>query len=156
MNQMRALQRRFISPFSYIDAMSALTDFLLELTDHELAAFYHFRYEQFMQGSKDKILKELENRSIHVGSIPDYLERNDSDKHKIIENDLCPRCMSSKFYTSHEVETITYSYASVDLDVDYKTCLVCLFSEEKEGNVSSSFGFVTGLGFISRLMNRKR
>ena len=134
--------------------MSKLATFLSELSDRELAAFYHFRFTEFMKGSQEKILAELETRSMEIESISTYLKRDELDTFRIMENNLCPRCMSSKFYTSHEVETMTYSYATVDLKVDYRTCLVCHYSQDKvEGE---STGFVGPIGFIRKLVNRQK
>lgn len=109
-----------------------------------------------MKGSKEKILAELASRSMEIDSIESYLDRKELDKYKIIEKQLCPRCMSSKFYTSNEIETVTYSYASVELKVDYRTCLVCLYSQDKVENENGSFGLVGPLGFIRKLINRKK
>jgi len=132
--------------------MSKLASFLSELSDHELKAFYHFRYKQFMKGSQEKIDLEMQSRGI----LPvDFEEVFRKARHFTYEADpnVCPRCLSERFYTSHEVETITYHYATVELDVDYKTCLVCLYSQDKE---ESESGFVGPLGFISKLINRKK
>lgn len=46
-------------------------------------------------------------------------------------------------------------FISIDLEVDYKTYLICLYSEEKEQN-SQGNGFDGPLGFIRKLVNRKR
>lgn len=151
--------KEFIKRFSYLDHMSKLAAFLSELSDHELRAFHHFRFDQFMKGSKEKITLELENRQISFNN-PDEFE-----KHLQLAREegiftkrasLCPRCLSEKFYTSHEVETITYHYASVNLDVDYRTCLVCLYSQDKVDNETDRIGAVGPIGFIRKLINRKR
>ena len=130
--------------------MSKLQEFLDVLSDSELANFYLYRYEQFLKGSKDKIDAELSKRNISKENIEIYRLEN-----KVISEDKCPRCGSNKFYNSTEIETITYSYASVDLEVDYKTCLVCLYSEEKELGGSSQH-YVGPFGFIRGLINRKK
>ena len=130
--------------------MSKLQVFLDELTDSELANFYIYRYEQFLKGSKEKIDAELEKRTMSKTCISEYVIK--SSKEFL---DTCPRCSSNKFYLSTEIESITYSYASIDLEVDYRTCLVCLYSEEKEKNERKS-GYVTLFTFIRALINRKK
>lgn len=132
--------------------MSKLASFLSELSDHELKAFYHFRYKQFMKGSQEKIDAEMQTRGI----LPvDFEEIFRQARHFTYEPDpnVCPRCLSEKFHTAHEVEIISYSYATEELDVDYKTCLVCLYSQDKE---ESESGFVGPFGFIYKLINRKK
>lgn len=129
--------------------MSKLQTFLDELTDGELANFYTYRYEQFLKGSKEKIDAELDKRAMIKTRILEYVVKSVQKS-----TEQCPRCGSTKFYNSPEIETITYSTASVDLEVDYRTCLVCLYSEEKENNKRKS-GHVGPFGFIRALINRK-
>ncbi|HLV40749.1 MAG TPA: hypothetical protein VKY37_00590 [Brumimicrobium sp.] len=130
--------------------MSKLQTFLDELTDSELISFYNYRYEQFMELSKDKIDSELIKRGI---------QKEDFDQFKvdILSNTegRCPRCGSQKFYNSEEIETITYSIASLDLEVDYKTCLICLYSEDKE-NGRGPQSHVSLIGYIRALIMRKK
>ena len=139
--------------------MSKLAAFISELSDHELRSFHHFRFEQFMKGSKEKIILEMEKRGIAANphdEFEHYLTRAKKEGVFTKAESLCPRCLSEKFYTSHEVETITYHYASVDLDVDYRTCLVCLYSQDKLDNQTDGIGAVGPIGFIRKLINRKR
>src|SRR5690554_7926941 len=95
--------------------MSKLQTFLDELTDSELVSFYNYRYEQFMKSSKVKIDSELIKRG---------MQKEDFDHYRvdILANteERCPQCGSQKFYNSKEIETVTYSVASIDLEVDYK------------------------------------
>ncbi|MDG1333140.1 MAG: hypothetical protein P8P74_12475 [Crocinitomicaceae bacterium] len=138
--------------------MSKLAAFLTELSDHELRAFHHFRFNEFMKGSKEKITLEMEKRGISSPN-PDEFEA----QLKISSEDgffpnraaLCPRCLSEKFYTRHEIETISYSIASFEVDADYKTCLVCHYSEGNDENAGKTT-HVTAGGFLWRLLNRKR
>jgi hypothetical protein len=99
--------------------MSRLQHFLDELTDYELLQFRNYRYEQFLKGSKEKIDAEFEKRELDP-TYPSAFKKALSEPLA----EFCPRCESSKFYNATEIETITYSYASVDLEVDYRTCLV--------------------------------
>lgn len=126
--------------------MSKLTNFLEELNDQELVSFYHFRYEQFIKHSKEKIDQEIDFRGLDRSNLVLNVEGN-------LQEDLCSRCGSSKFYTSNEIETITYSYASLDLNMNYKTCLVCLYCEEKESG-ESGHRFVGMFSFVKALFSR--
>lgn len=130
--------------------MSKVQQFLDELTDNELLGFFHFRYSEFLQGSKDKIDAEIQKRRLNVEAFDPSVARSDHSDEK-----NCPRCGSSKFYNSTEIETITYSYASVDIKTDYKTCLVCLYCEEKDVGFNGNRN-VSGFGFIRALINRRK
>ena len=132
--------------------MSKLASFLSTLSDHELKALFHFRYKQFLKGSQEKIDAEMNRRGIlpvdqeaHIINARQFAPKNNPN--------VCPQCLSEKFYTAHEVESITYSYATVELNVEYRTCLICLYSQDRE---ESSTGHVGPLGFIHRLINRKK
>ncbi len=132
--------------------MSKLATFLSELSDHELKAFFHFRYTQFLKGSQEKIDAEMKKRGIipvdqeeHIKKARQFAPKNNPN--------VCPQCLSEKFYTAHEVESITYSYATIELNVEYRTCLICLYSQEKEENFT---GHVGPMGFIYKLINRRK
>lgn len=110
--------------------MSKLLNFLKTLTDFELAQFYKYRYNQFLPNSKDKIVSELKERDMNIMDLDSYKQK----KHISNQKTLCPKCHSSKFYTASERETIEFVRSTIEVDEYYKTCLVCLFSEEKPKN----------------------
>ncbi len=126
--------------------MSRLQDFLNQLSDWELVNFRKYRYDQFIKNSQQRIDDEIQKRNLNLEAVK--FDGND-------EPLSCPRCLSSKYYDSTEVETITYSYASVDLEVDVRTCLVCLYSGKTQ-ETNSKEKLVGPVGFLSRLMNRKK
>ncbi len=133
--------------------MSRLQSFLEELTDQELVNFYHYRYQEFLKDSKSRIDSEIDKRGLDEQQMNQF---NHFPKYNSIlegNGEYCPRCISSKFYTSHELESITYS--TVEFEVDYRVCLVCLYSAEKDGN-EKSYRSVSGFGFLRSLINRKR
>lgn len=134
--------------------MSKLQDFLDELTNRELASFYQHRYSQFMPNSQEKIDAEFTKREMNQSRLSDYTLTKEEVSSLVASRQICPNCFSTKFYYSTEIETITYSYASVDMKVDYKTCLVYLHQEEKDSDDKNKF--LTGFGFIKALMNRKK
>ena len=131
--------------------MSKLQEFLSILSNHELARFYEYRYPEFLKGSKEKIDEELKRRAMDKNNLSPHINPHNHQENSTV----CPQCYSSKFYTSTEIETVNYSYASVDLEVDYRTCLVCLYSEEKD-RAGKDSGFVGPFGFIRTLINRKK
>lgn len=137
--------------------MSKLSYFLTELSDTELVNFYDYRYQEFMRASKEKIDNEMANRGMTVENRYTFQANPYSDQELtdgLKEQKICPRCHSSKFYTSSEIETMTYSYASVDLKVDYRICLVCNYSQDKEESKSQR-EFVGPFQFLRKLIGRR-
>jgi hypothetical protein len=130
--------------------MSKLQEFLDVLTDRELVNFHTYRYVQFLKGSREKIDAELRKRGITQADFARITAEAPPSR-----GNVCPRCGSEKFYNSTEIETVTYQYASVDFEVDYRTCLVCLYCAEKETG-SNARSFTGPFGFIQALMNRKK
>ncbi len=110
--------------------MSKLQDFIDSLEDFELGAFYNYRFESFMKGSQEKILKELEKRNISIDSVDSLIDKNRKSDSEI-QNKYCPRCYSKHFYLASEKDSITIQYATIEINNDFKTCLVCLYSQEK-------------------------
>lgn len=135
--------------------MSKLQDFLTQMNDHELASFYTYRYNEFMKTSKEKIEAEMAVRGMTPENLNDYYSIPQNAKELIDQKEICPRCYSAKFYDSNELESINYSYASVEISVNYKTCLLCLHSPEKEHS-GASHRSVGPIRFIRTLINRKR
>ncbi len=130
--------------------MSKLQEFLDALTDRELVNFYTYRYVQFIKGSREKIDAELRKRGITQADFA----RITAETPPSIGN-TCPRCGSEKFYNSTEIETVTFQYTSVDFEVDYRTCLVCLYCADKETG-SNTPSYPGPFGFIKALINRKK
>ncbi|MDX1828621.1 MAG: hypothetical protein R3342_03650 [Lutibacter sp.] len=112
--------------------MSELKKFLHDLEDFELASFYHFRFNSFMKNSKEKILNELKSRNIKEYQIDKYLLKlNEKIELEIEEGKVCPKCYSDKFYNSTEIENITIQFETIRYSENYKTCLICLHSQDK-------------------------
>lgn len=130
--------------------MSRLKDFLISLTDMELAQFYRYRFHQFIPSSKERILDELLERNMDPKNLGQYINDNFLKETSLSEGAYCPRCYSTKLYTAEEKETLDYQYDTIKVDAYYKTCLVCLYSPEKPKNYErhrlvSLFGFIRGL-----------
>ncbi|NOQ91575.1 MAG: hypothetical protein GQ552_02540, partial [Flavobacteriaceae bacterium] len=111
--------------------MSKLKEFVEKLEDFELASFYKYRFSSFMDNSKKIILKEFRKRKMYESNLDEYLpNKEDIDKQKLESSEICPRCFSNEFYSASENESITYQYATIDYNMNYKTCLVCLYSQD--------------------------
>lgn len=137
--------------------MSKLSNFLSELTNTELVYFYDYRYQEFLKNSKDKIDEEFSRRGINQENKYQFQNNELSAEelnNLLAEQKICPRCHSSKFYISSEIETITYSYASMDLKVDYRICLVCNYSQDKAESKSQR-EFVGPFQFLKNLIGRR-
>ena len=112
--------------------MSKLENFISNLDNTELASFYHFRFNSFMKNSKKIILNELKNRNMKEYQIEKYLPKlTEKIEREITDKKICPKCYSNKFYDSTEIEKITIEFETIEYSENYKTCLICLYSQEK-------------------------
>lgn len=111
--------------------MSRLKDFIDTLKDFELLAFYKYRYNTFLRDSQVKIMTEIEDRDLNLKEIDIYI----ANAKKNIDTDddsYCPRCFSRKFYHANENDWLYNSYYFIEVTNDFKTCLVCLYSQDKK------------------------
>ena len=128
-----------------------LDTLLTSLSDQELAAFYTYRFSEFIKSSKERILSELDCRSLSISDLAGLLA--EAEKNKAANG--CPRCGSLRSYISRETETVNYSYASVDHQVDYRICIVCSYSADKV-EAAKQAPVISGFGLIRFLMNRRK
>lgn len=137
--------------------MSKLKLFIEKIDDYEIAALYHFRFNSFMPNSKKNILEELEKRNIRLDDINKYLKKETAElKNQIELRKICPRCYSNEFYNSQELEEITFQYETHEYTADYKTCLVCLYSQDKiDHEKEKNLGGTNIFSFL-RFLNRNR
>jgi len=127
--------------------MRKIEFFLAQLANFELANFYKYRFDSFMPSSQNSILAELKKRSIGLGEIEKYT----APPKKYVENinkELCPRCLSSKYYNATEKESVTFSYATVDYEYNAKTCIICSFSKDKIDNKRVKRSLFSVLNFL--------
>jgi len=130
--------------------MSRLQEFLDSLEDYELGAFYKYRFDSFMSGSSQKIIKELEKRRINPTQIDRLIEQAKETIGAITDKEYCPRCYSKHFYLSSETDFVSMDLVSVELHNRFKTCLVCLYSQDKSDYVKKKRRIWTKLGLISK------
>ncbi|WP_139957805.1 hypothetical protein [Flavicella sediminum] len=136
--------------------MSKLENFLSNLEDFELASFYHFRFNSFLKYSKKIILNELKRRNIEELEVNKYLPvTNEKIEEDIIAEKICPKCYSNKFYSSNETESILIKFETYDYSEKYKTCLICLYSQEKINHDKKRKTLWNNLSAILFLKNKK-
>jgi hypothetical protein len=112
--------------------MSKLKLFIKKIDKYELASLYKYRFNSFMPNSKKMILDELALRNKREDNINSYLKKRTTELQVDIENGkICPQCLSNEFYNSAEIENITFQYETHEYTKNYKTCLVCLYSQDK-------------------------
>jgi len=119
--------------------MSRLEEFIDTLEDFELLAFYKYRYNTFLRDSQVKIITEIENRGLNLKDIDVFI--TNAKNMGIDDDNYCPRCFSSKFYYANETERLYNSYYFIEIKNDFRTCLVCLYSQDKERNKNEKRSF---------------
>jgi hypothetical protein len=97
-----------------------LSSFLKLLTDLQLAYFYKYRYEEFMDGSKNKIVQEFQSRNIAIENITNMISRKPN-----FESGSCARC-GSKYFETSNVQSNKYAKGiSAQVDSIQSICQVC-------------------------------
>ncbi len=112
--------------------MSRLQEFIDTLEDFELLALYKYRYDSFMKGSQQKIMVEIEKRGLQLNKLDVIIAKSKGSDNEIHESICCPRCYSRKFYHAHETDLISIKEYGFEISNDFKTCLVCLYSQDKK------------------------
>ena len=71
--------------------MSKLDNFLKNLEDFELAAFYKYRFETFIPSTQENIIKCLKERNIEISTINSFIESTKKQNRDNKNNRNCPR-----------------------------------------------------------------
>ena len=127
-------------------------NFILNLTDHELAVFYKNRYDDFMSNSKQKITDEMTDRNLQLNEV-NRLSSGLLNMDKKDRTNLCQRCGSDYLKIETDVEhRPKRNYTSVDVAIETRRCQLCGFNPDKE----KSQGLISRLKriFISRKTER--
>ncbi len=127
--------------------MLKINDIIEQLEDFELAALYFYRFTGLMDGSKQKVLDALKERNIDVNKIEKYLQKNMSSS---TNQDVCPRCLSNKFYSSLESQEVTFSQSTTKYETRFKTCMICLYSEDKGIHKKEKSNLFSFVNFLSK------
>ena len=110
--------------------MTRTEEFLITLSDIELAFLYHYKYLNYLPNSRKLIDQELVKRNLSF-----LVLENLVNTHKPLiqyPNHQCYRCGSSKLQTTQEDKKFTSRLEGIDavvsnrnLKVDRIECLVC-------------------------------
>ena len=112
--------------------MSVLENYIVDLEDFELLALYKYRYDTFMKNSQKKIVTEIHKRNLDLKHIDDYISKAKGRDEELKNSVCCPRCYSRKFYLASEVDWKYSRYYSYKVTNDFKTCMVCLYSQDEK------------------------
>ncbi|MFA8435332.1 MAG: hypothetical protein ACEPOZ_12510 [Marinifilaceae bacterium] len=109
--------------------MKNLNKFLSSLDDTELSIFIAYRFEDFLDRSRNKISAEVKRRKL-----------NKSDLKKLLEKGLpantqnpfaCPQYNSSRFSIETDYELRQKNYGSYEVAVETNRCQLCGFNPGK-------------------------
>lgn len=111
--------------------MKELDYFLNNLSDHELAVFYGYRYSGFLGSSKEKINKEIKKRNLSREQLKSLLDKklnNDLKKEKI----ECKRCGSNSLFIETDYKEVPISeFSSAEIAMDSYRCRLCGYNANK-------------------------
>ncbi len=98
----------------------SLEDFLVKLTNKELAFFFQFRRTEFMPESQNKIHSELKSRNLTELKIAELTKPIGKTE---LEN--CPRCGSQIFQEIKETELRSTKYGGYEVEINSWKCRIC-------------------------------
>ncbi len=111
--------------------MKELDNFILGLSDHELAIFFGYRYGGFLNRSKLKIENEIKKRNLSsekLKSLSNIKLNNDLTK----ETKCCPRCGSEKLFMETDYNEVPVSeFSSAEVATDSYRCRLCGYNHDK-------------------------
>ncbi len=112
--------------------MSELDNFISSLSDHELAIFFGYRYDSFLENSKKKIETEIRKRNLSSEKLKSLIDAkliNESIKESI----SCPRCGSYKLFIETDYKEIPVSeFSSAEVAMDSHRCRLCGYNADKK------------------------
>lgn len=95
-----------------------------ELNDHELIIFAHYRYAEFMEGSKRIIAEELAGRGLTVEQVLSVqpIKQDTDDQHM-----HCKRCGASRFRSVDETKLVVRAGFGEEKTNKVDVCRLCGF-----------------------------
>lgn len=112
--------------------MSNLEVFLSKLTNHELSIFIGYRYNGFMEGSKEKIKKEAAQRNLSTEEIKRFLKTQIASKLET-SNISCQKCGSQRLFIETDYEDVVrFQYLTAEMAIDTNRCRLCGYNPDKE------------------------
>ncbi|MCG8699097.1 MAG: hypothetical protein MI922_13675 [Bacteroidales bacterium] len=110
--------------------MTEFDKFLSKLTNSELATFISYRFESYLENSKQKILKEVQKRKLSYTDLK-VLYQNGIEVPNVHDY-ACPRCNSTKYYTETEYSIKQNKWGSREkIAIDTNRCRICDFNPAK-------------------------
>lgn len=111
--------------------MSELDNFISNLSDHELAIFFGYRYDTFLDKSKVKIDNEIGKRKLSPEKLKSLLNTK-LNKASLNEIRTCTRCGSNKLFIETDYKEIPISeFSSAELAHDSYRCRLCGYNLAK-------------------------
>ena len=109
-----------------------LASFIAALTDHELSIFFVYRFDDFLDNSKQKIIDEILARNLGKDEILKlYKAKLDSQEgNKIFQ---CPRCGSDKSDIETDLDQrIAPGYRTKVIAIETHRCRLCGYNPDKQ------------------------
>ncbi|MBN1985498.1 MAG: hypothetical protein JW761_04290 [Prolixibacteraceae bacterium] len=111
--------------------MSEFDAFLSRLSDHELAIFYGYRYNGFLENSQKKIDREIGRRNLGPEKLKALKDRRLSSL-TAEEIKTCPRCGSGQLFVESDFQEIPVTeFSSAEIAVDSMRCRLCGYNAGK-------------------------
>jgi len=109
--------------------MNKFEEFLNSLTDHELAKFIGYRFDEFLEESKRKIILETKNRNLDKSKLVELFNRPFGI---VSGKEKCPNCGSLRLFieTDYDVRA-KGSYSTVEVALYSKRCQICNYNSLK-------------------------
>lgn len=111
--------------------MNEFKDFISSLTDHELAIFFGYRYNAFLENSQKKIDEQIKNRNLSSAKL-ELLKESKLGSDLSKESKTCPRCGSDRLFVESDYTEIPVSeVASAEIATDSYRCRLCGYNADK-------------------------
>jgi len=112
--------------------MSELDKFISSLSDHELAFFFGYRYNRFLENSRKKIDNEIRRRNLSPEKLKSLKEEKLVIK-SVKESKSCPRCGSDKLFIETDYKELPVSeFSSAEVAIDSYRCKLCGYNAGKK------------------------
>ena len=108
-----------------------LNTFISNLTDNELATFVAYQFEELLDNSKQKIIKEVKRRNLSSDDLKRLYHQGISHGNDNRRRGVCPQCGSNKFFVETDYELRQKDYGSYEVAVESNRCRICGFNPAK-------------------------
>jgi DNA-directed RNA polymerase subunit RPC12/RpoP len=132
--------------------MDNIEEYLSQFEDFELAFFWKYKLDTYMEGTQNEIKAYLRKRNLDEAKMNSLMEEY---SHKLFpESELrCPRCKSKKLTTKRDPIFTGRYYGAINLRNVHYICSICGLSFEPAERAGSS---LIGKIFIRFLKWRDR